>query len=196
MICVDKALSIYRKGGLYEQAGRICRKLAIVYERENDQDLAIAYYKKASRHFQEEHMYLESNGCLLSLANLMGSLTTTDRHYIEAATIFLDLGRYATKENLLKFNASDHFFRCGLLLLAFNDMILLEERFIPRFYEYDIFFKNSREHDFLLNIASAIKLENIHKFADHIFLYHVAVGLDSWCLTLLNKMRLFIEKYD
>ena len=141
-------------------------------------------------------MYLESNGCLLKLANLIGSLTKTDHYYMGAATIFADLGRYATKENLLKFNARDYFFRCGLLLLAFNDLILLEEKYLPQFYEYDIFFKNSREHDFLVTIASTVKHENIHRFADHVFLYHLAAGLDDWCMTLLKRVRNIIEKQD
>ena len=126
MTHADKALSIYRETSLYQKAGRICRKLAIIYEKEKNHDIAINYYKKASQHFQQEHMYLESNGCLLKLANLMGSLTKRENYYMEAANIFFDLGRYATKENLLKFNARDYFFRCGLLLLPFDDTIRRE----------------------------------------------------------------------
>merc|ERR1712129_637824 len=111
---------------------------------------AIEHYRKSSILFLKENLKMESNMCLLKMANLMGSINMVEfdeKFLIDAANVFLDLGRDSMQENLSKFNTRKYFVKSGLLLLATisnnKNWKNIFQQYLKYFHQSDALFQNS-----------------------------------------------------
>lgn len=95
-------------------AGRIQRKLAVWYEEDRNFDEAIDQFRQASDYYLGDNMINQSDLCLLKCAYYQGLM----EEFEDAAEIYATVGMRCLDSNLTKFNAREHFLRCGLLYMA------------------------------------------------------------------------------
>ena len=104
------------------------------------------------------------------------------------------MGLRCLDNNLAKFNAREHFLRCGLLYLASGPhMPSRRKRKLMDFKTGDASFAFSRECLFLENLMAMHGSSDIHQFADHVYNFDNVSHLDSWCLEMLYEMRVQIQ---
>ncbi|GMH64859.1 hypothetical protein TrVE_jg6624 [Triparma verrucosa] len=184
------AISLLCEVGKFGTAGRIQRKLAVWYEEDRNFDQAIDQYRQASDYYLGDNMVDQSDLCLLKCAYYQGLM----EEFEDAAEIYATVGLRCLDNNLAKFNAREHFLRCGLLYLASGPhMHSRLKRNLMDFKTGDASFAFSRECLFLENLMAMHGSSDIHQFADHVYNFDNVSHLDSWCLEMLYEMRVQIQ---
>ncbi len=183
----DQAVSLFCDCNNYFLAGRIRRWTAEMYEEKGDIPLAIDHYQKASKLFDAEGgpVHQASTSCLEKAAYLMGS--KEQRRFIEAADLYEMVGRRYLTENLTKYSAKLFFFRSILSRLAaanmdFSDCIT----HMRQIQKEDCRFEDSPHCDFLCNLMTIKRNNNLDDFADHVYDFNAIYKLDHWSLELLE----------
>ena len=132
----------------------------------------------------------QSLNCLRQVAIFCGLVG----RYSEASELYALIGYKQLTINMTKYNVCNSFFRSGLLLLSMGpSKIDMARQKLSDFSKASCHFEISRDKEFLHNVALMIERKTKDEFADHIYNYDNACLLDSWCLKLLSRIRIFIE---
>ena len=192
-----QAIFCFRSIGRFLTAANLAVCVAEVYDEEQDDFGAIEYYQKASQYYQEENYHHQSTACLLKVAHRAAMI----ERFEFATETFDTVAKVYVEDNLLRLNMPNIFLRGALCQLAAAGSIrgTLNNHKVLRWYMtkwcvLDFTFTFSREHLFLENLLSAIANADIHMFVDHIYSFDNISHLDTWCLTLLNRVREDIEE--
>merc|ERR1711920_799659 len=104
-----------------------------------------------------------------------------------AINIFEREGEKALQNNLLQYNAKDHFFKAGILHLAQGDAVSVNLA-VEKYSSLDPRFAASREGDLLAALAEAFENRDVEMFIDKLGEYDHVTKLDAWKTDFLVKV--------
>jgi len=189
--CLLKACDIYIDMGRLLLAAKQYQVIAELNETDvADIETAMTYYEKSADLFKTEENSASANKCLLKVAQFAGQL----EQYQKAIEIYEQVGTSSIDSALLKYGAKDHFFRaalCHLCVDALNcqQAVKKYEGMLPSF-------ANSRESNLLKELVSAIEEGSLDKFTQEVKNYDEISRLDTWCTTLLLRVKKGIHEED
>merc|ERR1712087_757836 len=92
------------------------------------------------------------------------------------------------QNNLLQYNAKDHFFKAGILHLAQGDTVSINLA-VDKYKSLDPRFAGSREGDLLTALAEAYEATDVETFVDKLGEYDAVTKLTPWKTELLVKVK-------
>merc|ERR1712217_2093 len=99
--------------------------------------------------------------CILKVAEY----SAEDGELQESIKIFESEGEKALQNNLLQYNAKDHFLRAGILHLCGGDSVTVNLA-VEKYRSLDPRFAGSREGDLLAGLAEAFENQDADAFVD------------------------------
>lgn len=97
------------------------------------------------------------------------------------------IGTASIENALLKYGAKDHFFRAGLCHLCIDHLNC--QQAIARYESILAAFADSREANFLKQLAQSVDENNVENFTNTVKDYDSMSRLDNWCTTLLLRVK-------
>merc|ERR1712217_329735 len=122
--------------------------------------------------------------CILKVAEY----SAEDGELQEAIKIFESEGEKALQNNLLQYNAKDHFFRAGILTMVQGDSVTVNLA-VEKYRSLDPRFAGSREGDLLAALAEAFESSDVEMFTDKLSEYDQVTKLDAWKTKFLLKVK-------
>ncbi len=198
----DLALTEYCETHRYHLAGRVeeqraeMRQAATTSRESVDVDGIVKAYESASIYYRADGRIDQANFVDEIRARMLGTIPS---RYEEAALIYGELSKAKSTKNLTKTDSCNQLLKAGLLLLASGwSQSALEEKLREMCFDSTVIlfhsFDQSRQFQFLRNIAACIEVKDLDMFADHIFFYDNVEPLDPWSLNLLEVMVEKIKK--
>ena len=199
----DLALTEYCETHRYHLAGRVeeqraeMRQAATTSSRESvDVDGIVKAYESASIYYRADGRIDQANSVDEIRARMLGTIPS---RYEEAALIYGELSKAKSTKNLTKTDSCNQLLKAGLLLLASGwSQSALEEKLRKMCSDSTVIllhsFDQSRQFQFLRNIAACIEVKDLDMFADHMYFYDNVEPLDPLSLNLLEVMAKKIKK--
>ena len=198
----DMALTEYCETHRYHLAGRVeeqraeMRQAATSSRESVDVDGIVKAYESASIYYRADGRIDQANFVDEIRARMLGTIPS---RYEEAALIYGELSKAKSMKNLTKTDSRNQLLKAGLLLLASGwSQSALEEKLREVCSDSTVIllhsFDQSRQFQFLQNIAASIEVKDLDVFADHIYFYDDVEPLDPWSLNLLEVMVEKIKK--
>ena len=198
----DLALTEYCETHRYHLAGRVeeqraeMRQAATTSRESVDVDGIVKAYESASIYYRADGRIDQANFVDEIRARMLGTIPS---RYEEAALIYGELSKAKSMNNLTKTESCNQLLKAGLLLLASGwSQSALEEKLRKMCSDSTAIllhsFDQSRQFQFLRNIAACIEVKDLDLFADHMYFYDNVEPLDPWSLNLLEVMAKKIKK--
>mmetsp|Transcript_139331 Transcript_139331/g.197266 ORF Transcript_139331/g.197266 Transcript_139331/m.197266 type:complete len:143 (+) Transcript_139331:556-984(+) len=114
-------------------------------------------------------------------------------HIVEGIKIYEKVGRKYMENKLTKGSAKDCWFRICLLHLL-NDDTVGATNGLETYSDEDPAFGGSREYKLIEALAKAIDDKSPQTFSDECYEFNQIIPLDRWKTTVLNRVKLQLEK--
>lgn len=135
---------------------------------------------------------LESTLTLDSLANKLylkvADLAALENDYYTAIANYEKVATASVSNNLMKWSVKDYFLKAGLCHLATGDLVSIN-RALEKYRELDPTFTTTREHQLLVDLATAVEAGDQDTFADKLFQFDQMSKLDKWKTTILLRIK-------
>lgn len=195
-LLVEKAISTFQLAiEDYNLSGRISRscqyvkEIAEIYEANENYEFAAQAYEQLSSMYTSDNQASRSKDALLKMATIFADKL---QEYQRAAEVYKDVGSKALESNLGKFSAKGHFFNYLLCLTALGDCVAVSQG-IETCKTIDYSFGNSRECDFMVKIAQALRDNDQIAYATACSEFDNITPLDPMKTSLLLKGRMTIQ---
>eukprot|EP01017_Pseudomicrothorax_dubius_P037227 TRINITY_DN542_c0_g1_i4.p1 TRINITY_DN542_c0_g1~~TRINITY_DN542_c0_g1_i4.p1 ORF type:complete len:300 (+),score=99.84 TRINITY_DN542_c0_g1_i4:137-1036(+) len=189
---MQEAVNEYLKDGRINNAARIKKSIAEIYEGDYEYTLAAQNYQEAADLFGMEGEYHDSvNKMLLKVAEL--NTLKADVNPVEAIKIYEKVAEKYLENKLTAPSARDLFFRAALLHLTMDDVPGATNA-LERYSDRDPTFVGTREHNFTKGIISSMEKRDLTLFSDECFEFNKIIPLDKWKTTILNRVKAVLEK--
>ncbi|MCJ1372831.1 vesicular-fusion protein S17 [Loxospora ochrophaea] len=187
---LQQAISHYTLKGNFRRAAAHQQNLAEVYEVEiGDQKRAAEAYDVAAGWFEGDNAEALANKLFLKVADLVA----LEGDYYKAVENYEKVAKTSINNNLMKWSVKEYFLKAGICLLASADMVAFT-RSLDTYRELDNTFQSTREHQLLVDLASAVDQGDQEAYADKLFQYDSLSKLDKWKTTLLLRVKNSIEE--
>jgi len=182
----ERAIGKFSANGRFQQSGKLLMSIAELYEAEHLQHTEVKkYYKRAAEMFElDDHGKSNFTKCILKYAEF----SADDGELQEAIKIFEEEGSKALQNQLLQYNAKEHFFRAGILHLVMGDTVTINIS-VEKYGSLDPRFAGSREGELLAALAKAFEEKDIETFLDKLQDYDSISRLDAWKTRFLTKVK-------
>ena len=185
------AIDLYCNEGRFQQAAKLEKECAELFEAESDTAQAIEHYQKAADLFSGEDSTSLANQCMLKVAQF----SAANEDYDRAIQIFEDVARASLDSPLLKWSVKDYYLKAGLCRLAAESVNLEEARkAIERYQDMDTSFSQTRECKLLMDVLEAYEEVDVDTFTEVVFEFDQVSKLDPWKTSLLLKIKQTINK--
>eukprot|EP00903_Cladosiphon_okamuranus_P017757 g16345.t1 len=205
--CYLSAINLFCQKHRFSTAARLECEVAELMQNDRNRRLAIVHYIKAAYFYRANTCCDEATDrCLLKAAHALG----LGESYVEAATLFEEVGRRMLVDDLLKFNTPDAFLKAALCLQCASGMpeptpdvrhrkpeaedplprptINIVKAKIVALGKASTVFQGSRAYMFAMDMASAGKDGDVDFFASRLYAYNNVFRLDAWYLRILKKV--------
>jgi len=189
LTCLLKSTDIYIDMGRLVMAAKQYQTIAELYESDVvDLPNSMIYYEKSADLFKTEENNAAANKCLLKVAQFAAQI----ENYARAIEIYEQIGTASIENNLLKYGARDHFFRAGLCHLCIDSLNC--QQAVAKYEGILASFADSRESNFLKQLVSAVDENSLDNFTNVVKEYDSISRLDTWCTTLLLRVKKTISE--
>ncbi|KAH0481563.1 MAG: uncharacterized protein KVP18_001375 [Porospora cf. gigantea A] len=149
--------------GRFAQNAKMYKTQAEQLEKDGDQRGAMVAFKEAARFFEMDD-YGKSNysQCIVQYAQYKAQL---DGDVDEAIRIFEKEAEKCLENNLLQFNAKEHFLKAGLLVLSKGDAITASVSY-DQYTSLDPRFEQSGEGRLMRGLTEAFEEGDVKKFVE------------------------------
>ncbi|GMH46632.1 hypothetical protein TrRE_jg10939 [Triparma retinervis] len=137
------AVSNWCEAGRFNQAAKLTKEIAEMYEKDNEVVEAIDNYSQAATFFDTENSKSQGNTCKAKVAELCSAVLEPP-DFARAADIYETLGRNCLDSALIKYNAKNYFTSAVFCQLAMGDAVAARMK-IEHFGGMDFSFRDSRE---------------------------------------------------
>ena len=188
----EKAASIYAAAGRFNQAAKIIKEMAEIFETSSNEKKALDYYQKAQDMFAlDDHSKSQVTACALKRAEMLGEMDMFE----ESAQIFEQEGDKAMLSPMLQFGARELYLKAGILYLAMGDAVSAKIA-CDRFHQKDPRFDGTRESTLLKGVTAAFADSDLDAFREKLAEYDQVSRLDNWKSKLLLKAVQKLESPD
>jgi len=189
--CWDEAVDLYTDQGKFTNAAKVLKFKGEHLDADGDTEGAIQAYDTAADFHAGESAESQANGCRLLSAALYG----LNENYKKAIEIYEKVGMDSLDNNLTKFNAKVYFFKAGLLTFATGDVVLAE-RNVTKYSDWDVGFTTQRENKLLMAILGSFQENDIDQFTQAVAEYDAISKLDNWTTTILLRIKTALKAQD
>eukprot|EP00897_Mesotaenium_endlicherianum_P003212 jgi/Mesen1/2919/ME000175S02072 len=187
--CLQQAVELYTDIGRLSMAGRHCKEVAEIYEKEDNMEQAMAWFEKAADLYTSEG----NASTTVSQLNLkVAEFSAIMNQYGRAVQIYEQVARDAVDSNLLKYSAKGYLLNAGICHLQNDDTVALQNA-LDKYQDWDPSFGGSREHKLLEALGQAKEEADVDAFTDAIKEYDSLSRLDAWKTTLLLRAKNALE---
>lgn len=174
---LEQALGIYLEEGHFAQAAKCQKAIAVIWEEQQEFELAREAYRKAEALYRGEDSPNSANACRIKMAELSARL----KDYADAAELFekLDSHRWHLKE---------HLFSAALCRLAQLDSVATK-RALLRYIDLSSEFATSREHELVDTLRQAMEESDLDGFTKAVGWYLQGHTIDQWRTDLLAELK-------
>ncbi|OTB11982.1 hypothetical protein K445DRAFT_77299 [Daldinia sp. EC12] len=188
--CLDVAVSQYCKKGNFRRAAQHKENMGEVFETEiGDTKRALEAYETAAGWYEGDNAAALANKLWLKVADiaaLEGDYYKSIEHYEKVAAASIN-------NNLMRYSVKDYFLKAGICHLATGDMVATN-RALEKYRDQDPTFPSTREHQLLVDLATAVEAGDQDQFTDKLFQYDQLSKLDKWKTTILVRVKNNIEE--
>lgn len=192
---MQEAAKEYLSHGRISNAARIKKTIAETYESDYEFTLAAQNYQETADLYGMEPENQEStiNKMLLKVAELNTIKSDDQKLTIEAIKIYEKVAEKYLENKLTAPSARDLFFRAVLLYLTLDDATGAANA-LEKYSDQDPTFSTTREYKFAKAVIEAMDKKNLQQFSDECFDFNKVMPLDKWKTTILNRIKVIIEK--
>lgn len=194
----QSAVLLYTDSARINQAAKLCRECAELYENEEVTSpgkssvvAAIEAYEQAADLFEMDNGKASASQCRAKVAELC-SAALEPPDLLRATELYDQLGRNALDTNLTKFNAKGYFLQAILCQLANGDGVGAENA-LRRYEGVDYTFSESREGKFCRQLVECVEGFDAEGFGTACFEFDRISKLDPWKTSMLVRVKRSIE---
>jgi len=180
----SKAISLFTEIGKFGLAAKNAEKVGEMYEKDNNISDASRFFQQAADYYSGDNSSARANKCLEKVAYHVATLEDYSRGF----DLFQKLGTESLDNNLLKFNAKNHFLHACFCVLAKNDMVAAQNA-IDRFLEIDYSFADTRESKLVQELIDGCSDLDVDKFADALYSFDTVKKLTPWETSILLRVK-------
>ncbi|GMI50369.1 hypothetical protein ScalyP_jg7589 [Parmales sp. scaly parma] len=181
------AIGLWTEAGRFNQAAKMLKEIAEMYEADKNAVEAIDNYTQASQFFETENQKSQANQCSAKIAELC-SAALDPPDFRLAAELYEKLGRGCLDSALLKYNAKGYFVCAIFCLLAMGDSVAGRMK-IDAFGAVDFSFLDSREGKLCDQLVEAVDNSDGDAMATACFEFDRVSKLDAWKTTILVSIK-------
>jgi len=181
------AIGHWTEAGRFNQAAKMTKEIAEMYESDGNVGEAIENYHQAATFFETENSKSQGNACQAKVAELC-SAALDPPDLKRAADIYERLGRACLDSALIKYNAKGHFVCCIFCLLALGDSVAARMK-LDSFGAADFSFLDSREGKLCTELIQACDDFDPDSLATACFEFDRVSKLDAWKTNILVKIK-------
>ncbi|KAJ4979245.1 hypothetical protein NE237_010025 [Protea cynaroides] len=180
--CLTMAVYLSKEIGRFNIAGRHCKEIGELCEKELDFEQAIVFYEQAVDMFESEESTAPANQCKKKIAQFAAQM----EQYQKAIVIYEDIARQSMNNN--KYSFKGYTLNAGICQLCRGDLVAINNA-LERYQELDPTFRGTREYKLLADLAAAINEEDVARFTNVIKEFDSVTPLDAWRTTLLLRVK-------
>jgi len=189
--CLDKAIAHYCSKGNFRRAATHKQNLAELFEVEiGDMGRAAAAYEEAAGWYESDNAEALANKLWLKTADLVA---LEGKDYYKAIELYEKVARTSISNNLMRWSVKEYLLKAGICQLCTGDMVGVNAA-MDKYRDLDPSFTQQREHQLLVDLATAVQEGDQEMFADKLFQYDQLSKLDKWKTTLLLRVKGAIEE--
>lgn len=186
------AVSNWCEAGRFNQAAKITKEIAEMYEKDGEVVEAIENYNQAATFYETENSKSQGNACKAKVAELCSAVLDPP-DFSRSAEIYEDLGRGCLDSALVKYNAKNYFTSAVFCLLAMGDAVAARMK-IEQFGGMDFSFRDSREGKLCEALCQAFDDFDPGAMATACMEFDRVSKLDAWKTQILVKVKRNIEE--
>ncbi|CAM9176613.1 unnamed protein product, partial [Ectocarpus fasciculatus] len=205
--CYLSAINLFCQRQLFSTAARLECEVAELMENDRNRRLAIVHHIKAADFYRANTCFEEATDrCLLKAAHALA----LSESYVEAASLFQEVGRRMLVDDLLGFNTPDTFLKAVLCLQCASGMpepvpevhqgnrgpeapsprptLNSVKATIVALGKASSFFQGSMAYIFATDVVLAEKEGDVDFFAARLYAYNNVCRLSAWYLRMLKTI--------
>jgi len=183
--CLKIGTEYYTDEGRFSTAAKYQKEIAEIYENAADLEAAIENFQIAADYYEGDgSSTTHANNCLLKVAQLSAQISNYDK----AIEIYEKLAMNCIEHPMLKWNVRDYLFRGGLCQLCKADDVAMTKA-LEKYQQIDPSFEQQREFKLLEKLHESYQDMNHEKFTEAILDFESISKLESWKVTLLNRIK-------
>ena len=186
------AISNYCEAGRFNQAAKLQKEIAEMYEGDSNAPEAIENFVQAATFFETEKSKSMANQCMAKVAELCSSVLQPP-DYARAAKVYEDLGKGCLDSPLVKYNAKNHFLAAIFCKLAQGDAVAARQKF-DQYVGLDFSFRDAREGTLCNSLIEAFDATDPDAFATACAEFDRVNKLDGWRITTLAAIKRGLEE--
>jgi hypothetical protein len=207
----SKAINIYTENGNFDNAGKLHKRIANLYTKQNMCLEALSALENAIKLFEINSKYMaELRESQIQYATMLSKTNVdmycnhriTNNEFIsnlqKSAEIFEKIARNMCENKLGYYNAKTYFCNSLICLLAVDlsatDDLIKTKIKLDEFNKFDYTFSNSKEYEFIDGLIKSLENQDIMTFSNVCYLYDQINNFNSWHLTMLSHIKKSIEK--
>lgn len=184
------AIDHYLSKGNFRRAAVHKQNLAELYEELSDRRRAREAYEAAATWYDDDNASALANKLYLKA----GDLAALDEDYLPAIQYFEQVARQSISNNLMRYSVKDYLLRAGICHLAFD--IVGAKRALESYRDLDPSFLAQKEYQLLNDLGEAVEHSDAEVFAEKLFRYDQLSPLNSWCTTILLRIKNKITDHE
>ncbi|KAF2262373.1 alpha-soluble NSF attachment protein [Lojkania enalia] len=189
--CLEKAIAHYCSKGNFRRAATNKQTLGELFEQElGDEGRAAAAYEEAANWFESDNAEALANKMWLKTADLAA---LEGKDYYKAIELYERVAKTSINNNLMRWSVKEYLLKAGICQLCTGDMVGVNAA-LDKYRDIDPSFTQQREHQLLVDLATAVQEGDQEMFADKLFQYDQLSKLDKWKTTLLLRIKNTIEE--
>ncbi|KAI9810237.1 MAG: vesicular-fusion protein S17 [Pycnora praestabilis] len=187
---LSQAIDHYLSKGNFRRAATQKQYLGELYEEISDRPQARAAYEAAATWFEDDNASALANKLFLKA----GDLAALDEDYQAAIQHFESVARQSISNNLMRYSVKDYLLRAGICHLALD--IVGSKRALEEYRDIDPTFPAQKEYKLLADLTEAVEQGDSEGFADKLYRYDQLSPFNSWCTTILLKIKNKITEHE
>ncbi|GMH91826.1 hypothetical protein TrVE_jg14402 [Triparma verrucosa] len=185
------AISNWCEAGRFNQAAKLTKEIAEMYEKDNNPVEAIENYTQAATFFETENSKSMTTQCNAKVAELCSAVLDPP-DLARAADIYEELGKGCLDSALIKYNAKGYFLSCVFCHLAQGDAVAARQK-VDLFGGLDFSFRESREGQLCDKLVTAVEEFDADGFSTACYEFDRVSKLDAWKTSILVQIKRAIE---
>ncbi|KAF2768674.1 TPR-like protein [Teratosphaeria nubilosa] len=188
--CLEQAINHYTSKGNFRRAATHKQNVAELYEVEiGDLKRASDAYEEAAGWFEADNAEALANKLYLKVADI----AALNGDYQKSVSLYERTAKSSINNNLMKWSVKEYLLKAGICHLCTQDLVATN-RALESYRDMDPAFASTREHQLLVDLATAVENGDQEMFADKLFQFDQMSKLDKWKTTLLLRVKEGIEE--
>lgn len=189
---LSEAIQMFTMRGQFRRAANYQMDIGNTYETElKEFDKALEAFEQAGSWYYDDQAEALSNKAFLRVAELAALADKFD----VAIDNFERVAKQSLNSNLSKWSLKEYFVKALFCYLCVGDDVATSKA-MDKYVEWDPSFGATKEYNFLVDIADAVKNGDEQAFTDKLYEYDQYYKLDKWKVTMGLKIKEHLKQAE